>query len=153
MLNKLFIFTLFIFMAVGGTGCGARMARSQEMKNQWQAQKTAAVVVEYRSTGTAVGLSFLPLGVGAIYSQNSVGLFVCDLLFWPVSILWAPINNHAMVKDLNYDATVLALSEERKNKIAQLDAKRTSMSVTDYNAQRKTIDDYYRPMMPLEKSQ
>jgi hypothetical protein len=41
----------------------------------------------------------------------------------------------------------------RKSEIinaSQLNAKRLSISASDDDAQRKAIEDYYRPMMPLE---
>lgn len=126
------------------------MARTEGMREQYQAQKDAGVSVKGASTGVAIGLSFLPLGIGAGYTNNSILEGGTEIFLWPLSIIWAPINNWAKVKDLNYDATVRMLTGERKNKITQLDAKRTSMSAIDYDAQRKAIDDYYRPMMTLE---
>ena len=143
--------TLCALIIGTGTGCsGHRMARTEGMREQYQAQKDAGVSVKGASAGVAIGLSFLPLGIGAGYTNNSVYEGAGEILLWPLSILWAPINNWAKVKDLNYDATVRMLTGERKNKITQLDTKRTSMSAIDYDAQRKAIDDYYRPMMTLE---
>jgi hypothetical protein len=143
--------TLCVLIIGTGTGCsGHRMARTPGMQEQYQAQKDAGVLVKDTSPGLAIGLSFLPLGIGAGYTNNSVLVGGTGIFLWPVSILWSPVLNWAKVKDLNYDATVRMLTGERKNKITQLDAKRTSMSAIDYNAQRKAIDDYYRPMMTLE---
>ena len=143
--------TLCALIIGTGTGCtGARMSRTPGMQEQYEAQKKAGVLVKDTSPGLAIGLSFLPLGIGAGYTNNSVLAGGTGIFLYPLSILWSPVLNWAKVKDLNYDATVRVLTEERKNRVSQLNAKRSSISTSDYEAQRKAIDDYYRPMMPLE---
>ena len=132
-------------IAFGATGCTSGRMTDQQ-RAQYAAQQDAGVVVDRKSAGLAVGLGFVPFAIGAAYTNNSVLQGTTQFLFWPASIVWGPLGNWTKVRKLNYEATVLSLTEERRNKLAALDSKQP-----DYAAKRKEIDDYYRPLMPIDQ--
>jgi uncharacterized protein YceK len=138
-MKNLVLLTL-ILASIGSTGCSSARWHTQTERDQYDAQAKAGLVVWEKKPGVATGLGFVPFGIGAAYTDNNVIQGTTQFLFWPVSIIWGPVSNWQKAKRLNYEATVVKLTEERKQKLS--DAK------TD--ADRKAIDDYYRPFIPLE---
>ena len=59
-----------------------------------------------------------------MYSDQWFVLGAADFLLWPVSILWAPINNWGRVREINYRATSEILGTEKNHRIAELDRQR-----------------------------
>ena len=135
--------TLLVIL-LGASGCSSRCLTDVE-QGRYRAQVTAGVVVKDKNFSTAVALSFLPFGIGAGYTNNNVLQGTSQFVFWPVSIIWGPMANWGRVRQRNYDATVVFLTEERKKKLAELDPKQV-----DVSAKRKEIDDHYRPLIPLD---
>ncbi len=129
-----------ILAAIGSTGCSSARWHTQTERDQYDAQAKAGLVVWEKKPGLATGLGFVPFGIGAAYTDNNVIQGTTQFLFWPVSIIWGPVSNWQKAKRLNYEATVMKLTQERKQKL--------SGARTD--AERKAIDDYYRPMIPLQ---
>ena len=60
--------------------------------------------VKEKSPGVGVALGFLP-GGGSFYTRR-YGLGALNLLTWPLSILWDPINGYNGSQTINYYATV-----------------------------------------------
>lgn len=113
------------------TGCGIPRRLSDEEKSTYSAFARADVVVEKKSPGAAVGLGFAPFALGAFYSDQWVVFGAVDFLLWPLSIVWAPVNSYARVRETNYRATVEALGPEKIRQIAELDRQRAAGAITD----------------------
>lgn len=122
---------VLMMMAMSLTGCGIPRRLSDQEKADYSALVHASVVVEKKSPGTAIGLGFAPFGMGAIYSDQWVVLGVTDFVLWPVSIIWAPINSWARVRETNYRATVEQLGPEKIRRIGDLDRQRRSGAISE----------------------
>lgn len=88
-------------------------------------------------------LGLLP-GGGSFYTEN-YGIGVVDLLFWPLSILWDPINGNNGAKAINYYATkerVRYLSAKEKKDLT-LKLETGQVSQLEYAKKRREIEEKY----------
>lgn len=83
--------------------CGCSPSLTSAQKREFSGFKSRGLEVEEKNPGAAAALGILP-GGGSFYT-GQYGLGVVDLLFWPVSILWDPINGYAAANVTNYYAT------------------------------------------------
>ncbi len=98
---------------------------------------------EEKKVGTAVGLGFLP-GGGSFYTRNYM-IGVLDLLSWPVSILWDPINGSNGAEEINYYASISSLKRAKKKELSALEDRllEKKISQTEYLIQQKKIEKKY----------
>lgn len=104
---------LSIAMILVSTSCSSLNSSQKRELADWDLKD---LKVEEKSEGLAAGLNVLP-GVGDFYNGN-IGLGVVNLLFWPVSILWAPVGGASGAAEVNYYSTknyVDTLETQRKN--------------------------------------
>jgi hypothetical protein len=123
---------LVVFTCLAATGCGIPRRLSDQEKSDYSSLVRAEVIVEKKSPGTAIGLGFAPFALGAIYSKQWWVHGTADFLFWPVSILWAPINSWSSVRSTNYDATVELIGPEKVRQIGDLDRQREAGQITEF---------------------
>jgi len=102
---------LSILLCVFFTSCATVSSHEERKLNEWEAQ---GVAVKEKDESTAAVLNVLP-GVGDFYNGN-VGYGVVNLLFWPASILWAPIGGADGAKEKNYEASRARVSELEKKR-------------------------------------
>ena len=103
-------YLLFLMMLPMFACSSLNHAQRREYK-EW---KSAGIAQEVKSEGLAAGLNILP-GFGDFYNGN-VGLGVLNLLFWPVSVLWAPVGGATGAEEANYYETKTVVSLYEKNK-------------------------------------
>jgi len=65
-------------------------------------------------------LVFFRWGDRFILVQYGAGVF--DLLLWPYSVLWDPINGYNGAQEINYHATVANFSKLKNTDMSDLDA-------------------------------
>lgn len=125
---------LFLTLSIGCiglTGCGMPRRLSDQEKSDYSSLVRAKVIVEKKSPGTAIGLGFAPFALGAIYSKQWWVHGTADFLFWPISIVWAPINSWSSVRATNFDATYELLGPEKVRQIGDLDRRREAGEITE----------------------
>lgn len=124
-------FAVLALALLATSGCGIPNRLNDVQKSEYSALARADVVVKKKSPGTAIGLGFAPFALGSIYSGNWWVTGTADFLFWPVSILWAPANSWARVRETNYRASVEVLGPEKIRRIADLNLQRENGALTD----------------------
>lgn len=87
---------------------------NHSQKSEYKEWKGAGLAQETKNEGLAAGLNVLP-GFGDFYNGN-VGLGIVNLLFWPVSILWAPVGGATGAEEVNYYETKAMVAKFEKNK-------------------------------------
>jgi len=108
------------------TGCGLRPSQQRDV-TRWEEQMVAlghpeVRYVEYVDPGLALGLGFLPFGVGGFYARRPP-LGVTGLLFWPLSITWVAPMAYESAAQYNYrefQAQVMAVKEDVRTRPATL---------------------------------
>lgn len=83
--------------------CGCSPSLTSAQKREFAGLQSKGLTVEEKNPGAAAALGILP-GGGSFYT-GQYGLGVVDLLFWPLSILWDPINGYSAANVTNYYAT------------------------------------------------
>src|SRR3989442_14028950 len=85
--------------------CGLRPSQQADVA-QWEAEAAQlghpeVRYVEYLDPGTALGLGFLPFGIGGFYVHRP-GLAVSGILCWPLSMTWEPAVAYSSAEQYNY---------------------------------------------------
>lgn len=115
------IFFLFLF------GCAAGLTHTQ--KRELEGYKAKGLAIEEKNPGAAAGLGILP-GGGSFYTRQ-YGLGVVDLLFWPLSILWDPINGYKAAGTINYYTTKEYIRRLIGKEIKKLDEDLEDKKITE----------------------
>ncbi|MCT4574778.1 MAG: hypothetical protein OIF36_02185 [Alphaproteobacteria bacterium] len=92
------------------SGCATPLNSIQ--KSELREWKADGLEVQEKDPTAAAFLGLLP-GGGSFYTRQ-YGYGVANLLLWPLSILWDPINGARGAETLNYDTTYFAI--RRRNK-------------------------------------
>nr|BDT27473.1 hypothetical protein BHI3_09390 [Bacteriovorax sp. HI3] len=103
------IFSILLLMTLAS--CASLNSQQKSELKEWQASN---LEVQEKSPGTAAALNILP-GFGDFYNGN-VGLGIVNLLFWPASILWAPVGGATGAEEINYYVTKKNVELFEKNK-------------------------------------
>ncbi len=114
--TKLITISLALLM----TSCATVTSQQRQDLAEWESK---GIMVEEKNEATAAVLNVLP-GIGDFYNGN-VGLGIANLLFWPASVLWAPVGGVTGAKERNYIATkayITKLEAKRNKLLAQLDS-------------------------------
>ena len=119
----LIICTSFLFLF----GCAAGLTNYQ--KRELECYKSKGLAVEEKSTGAAAALGLLP-GGGSFYTRQ-YGLGVVDLLFWPLSILWDPINGYRAATTINYYETKANINRLMEKEIEKLDEQLEDKTISE----------------------
>lgn len=103
-------------------------AQRQELA-EWEAE---SLKVEHKNAALAAGLNVLP-GFGDFYNGN-IGLGIVNLLFWPASVLWAPVGGATGAEEANYYVTkfqVDKLTKKRQSLLNDLQAASMTKQITN----------------------
>ncbi len=130
---------LMIIMSLSACVSGLNSYQKREMS----AYRAKKIAVEPKSEVLGVVLGLLP-GGGSFYTEN-YGIGVVDLIFWPLSILWDPINGYNGAESINYYATKEAVNYEKNEKLKKLDNQLISKEInnTEYLVKKREIESSY----------
>jgi len=109
------------------TGCVAGITNTQQ--REMEGYKAKGLFEEEKNPGTAAALGILP-GGGSFYTRH-YGLGVVDLLFWPISIFWDPVNGSNGAETINYYATKEAVNKQMEKEIRKLDEDLQDNKITE----------------------
>ena len=124
-------------------GCAAGLTHTQ--KNEMEGYKAKRLAVQEKSPGTAAVLGLF-LGGGSFYTRQ-YGLGFVDLLFWPLSILWDPVNGSRGAQLINYYSTKAYIQTEMDKEIRKLDYDLEDNTITErqYILKSRRIQRKYSP--------
>lgn len=112
-------FTLGALVISLCTGCASGLSSTQKTElDQYEARGMA---VKEKSPGTGAALGLLP-GGGSFYGRE-YGYGVANLLLWPLSILWDPVNGYDAARSINYHATKSHVAKLKEQELQALDAR------------------------------
>ncbi|TWH77138.1 hypothetical protein LX59_00041 [Azomonas agilis] len=133
--------TAIAVIVVAGSGCVSNLNSVQ--KQEYAAMEAANVLVEEKSPSSGAWLGLLP-GGGSFYSREP-GMGIVNLLCWPLSILWDPVNGYDGAQFINYNATKQRLKMKKQAELADLEYNYSSghLSRNIYLLEKKRIEDKY----------
>lgn len=133
--------TVLAAAVVAGSGCVSNLNSVQNQ--EYAAMETANVLVEEKSPSSGAWLGLLP-GGGSFYSR-SPGMGIVNLLTWPLSIFWDPVNGYEGAKFVNYNATKQRLKSKKQAELAELDYNYSTGSISKsiYVLEKKRIENNY----------
>ncbi len=136
--------TIIVFAAILTSGCASGLNTTQHQ--ELLGYEAKGLVIEEKSTGTAAILGLLP-GGGSFYTRQ-YGAGVLDLLLWPYSVLWDPINGYNGAQEINYHASVANCSKLKNTDMSNLDALLMTKQVdnSQYILKKHAIDNKYSPI-------
>ena len=122
-------------------GCAAGLTYTQQ--REMEGYKAKRLAVQEKSPGTATVLGLF-LGCGSFYTRQYALGFV-DLLFWPLSILWDPINGNRGAHRINYYATKENVAAEMEEEVKKLDYDLEDNTITErqYILKKRRIEQKY----------
>ncbi|HXH31881.1 MAG TPA: hypothetical protein VNJ01_13815 [Bacteriovoracaceae bacterium] len=126
---KFLLTQVIILTVLASTGCTSLNSSQKRELSEWKGQD---LKVEEKNEALAAGLNVLP-GIGDFYNGN-VGLGVVNLLFWPASVLWAPIGGATGAEEANYYVTkshVDTLSKKQQTVLNDLQAAAITKQITE----------------------
>lgn len=128
-----------LFSCVSGLNANQK-SKLNDLKNQNEGH-----YIQEKKPGAAVALGFLP-GGGSFYTRHPL-VGVLDLLTWPLSILWDPINGYNGAQEINYYASLKHLKETKKRELDELEDKFISKSISEnkYLLEKHRIERKYDP--------
>jgi len=101
------------------------------------------VLVEEKKPVLGAVLGILP-GGGSFYAgEYTTG--VIDLLTWPLSVLWDPVNGYQASKTFNYDETVLIQKSKKEKELVALEDELATDQIdnTEYIIEKRKLDKKY----------
>lgn len=121
------------------TGCASDLNGMQTAQyNEWDMN---GQLLKSKSEGTGTALGFLP-GGGSFYTGEYVN-GTLNLLLWPVSIFWDPVNGANGAKQINFQETMAFLKKQKSDKMLDLDEK--------FETNQISKDEYTRAKYKIEK--
>jgi hypothetical protein len=125
------------------TGCAAGLNAVQEQELRAYEHKDLAV--HEKSEAAAALLGILP-GGGSFYTRQ-YGVGVVNLMLWPFSVLWDPLNANRGAQEINYQATLAKVNQLREKEYDQLDQEVLSRRIDSeqYKYRKNVIERRYAP--------
>ena len=129
-----------VFVLAIATGCS--VLDTQEKATYDLMEKDGVLVMEKNPT-TGAWLGLLP-GGGAFYGR-APAIGVVDLLLWWPSVFWDPFVGYERAKKVNYDATMVELSRNKRKDLASLENQRDRNEIDDveYSVRKREIEQNY----------
>jgi hypothetical protein len=129
--------------SLGLGGCAAPLTSAQ--KRELEGYKVKGIALSEKDPAAGAWLGLLP-GGGSFYTRH-YGFGALNLLLWPFSILWDPVNGHQSAKYINYQATKEAVDKQRTAEHKALENQLVLGQVTnaEFVARRHEIDLKYSP--------
>ena len=105
-------------VVIASTLSGCMAGLNSRQKKEYAAFEQNNVLIEEKSPSTGALLGILP-GFGSFY-VGEIGFGIVNLVLWPYSILWDPLNGYHGAKVINYDSTKQSLKREKQKEISIL---------------------------------
>jgi len=118
-----------VFLVVFLSSCVSGLNGNQERKLVAIKQAMPEHYQEEKNVGLAAALGLLP-GGGSLYTKNYV-VGVVDLLLWPMSVLWDPINGLNGAKEINYYSSKSAINRQKNKEIDELQEQLVNNKITE----------------------
>ena len=98
---------------------------------------------EEKNVGAGFAFGLLP-GGGSFYTRHYV-VGVVDLLLWPLSVLWDPINGVNGAEEINYYSTVSAVNRAKNKELADLQSEYANEKISEkkFNIRKMEIEAKY----------
>lgn len=98
-----------------------------------------------KKPGTGAALGLLP-GGGSFYTRE-YGLGIVNLLLWPLSICWDPVNGYEGSLSINYYATKAMLARKTDKEINDLEYQMQGKTITveEFLTKKRGIEKKYSP--------
>jgi hypothetical protein len=105
--------------------------------------KKKSLDMDTKNKYVGIGLGFLP-GGGSFYTGHYV-IGAADLLTWPVSVLWDPINGYNGSERINYDNAKDFVSKKKEMEVRDLTVKfeAGTLNQKEYTIAKQKIEDKY----------
>lgn len=125
------------------TSCVSGLNINQERKLTGIKQEHPELYQEDKSVGAAFAFGILP-GGGSFYTRN-YAIGVVDLLLWPISVLWDPINGVNGANEINFYSSLSAIKRAKNKELEALKAEYVKDKITEkqYNIKKMEIEDKY----------
>ncbi len=139
MLSLLAVLTaIFLF-----TGCADKLNNHQSQEYTFYDSK--GLIVEEKSIGAGIVLGILP-GGGSFYTR-SYGTAIANIITYPLSVLWDPINGANGAKLINYYATKSKVEKLKSQQLIQLERELEDNKIDHkkYIQRKRAIEDFYNP--------
>lgn len=123
------------------SSCVSGLSRSEE--NEYAMYKTKQMNVEIKNKYVGAGLGLLP-GGGSFYTGHAM-YGIGNLLLWPVSILWDPINGYNGSEKINYENTKQVVTRKKEMEVRDLTVKLEAGLINQqkYTLEKQKIEDKY----------
>ena len=131
----------YIILSLALVSCGSHVNSNQLRQMKIIKESRPESYVEVKDPGIAFWFGILP-GGGSFYTEQ-YGYGVLNLLSWPLSILWDPLNGQGGANDLNYEQTMIKIKKDKAKLISELDDLLDSKKISS--------DDYFRRSKKIER--
>ena len=123
------------------SSCVSGLSQSEEREYAMYKKKSMDLDVKNKYIGAGLGL--LP-GGGSFYTGHTM-IGIGDLLVWPVSILWDPINGYNGSEKINYENAKEFINKKKEMEVRDLTVKFElgALNQKEYTIQKQKIDDKY----------
>lgn len=99
--------------------CGCAGSLNLVQKSELKTYRAMGLLVKEKEPGLGAALGILP-GGGSFYTRN-YGIGIVNLLLWPLSVLWDPINGYEGSLEINYFATKTLVNHKKSKEIEELE--------------------------------
>lgn len=106
-----------LILGLSLSGCAATLNSVQ--KSELRTYQEKGLLVKEKTPGLGAALGILP-GGGSFYTRH-FGLGVVNLLLWPLSILWDPVNGFDESNAINYFSTRTLNSRHKDKELSELE--------------------------------
>ncbi len=134
---------ILLLLCLSLTSCVSGLSRSEE--NEFAMYKKKSMNVDIKNKYVGMGLGFLP-GGGSFYTGH-VMYGIGNLLLWPISVIWDPINGYNGSEKINYDNTKEVINRKKEMEIRDLTVKLEAKVINQekYTIEKQKIEDKYSP--------
>ncbi|MFT6926564.1 MAG: putative membrane protein [Psychromonas sp.] len=101
------------------SSCAAGLNTKQ--KREYAAFENEGVLIKKKDPTLGTFLGILP-GFGSFYSQGP-GMGITNLILWPFSVLWDPVNGYNGAMSINYNLTKHDIKMKKGKELSVLDDK------------------------------
>lgn len=123
--------------------CGCAGSLNSVQKSELKTYRAMGLLVKEKEPGLGAALGILP-GGGSFYTRN-YGIGIVNLLLWPLSVLWDPINGYEGSLEINYFATKTLVNNKKSKEIEELEDQMQAhqISLEEFMIRKNKIEKKY----------